>query len=135
MKLFRTNLNILFILMFAFLIMNIRLAQLETDLTKVSYTSELEKLYSNTFPQRKFTPKEQLQFNKIKKPTMPSNISEKVKFLQKELTKAYYEANKKANPRFVEASEANKKFMSLFPEDKREEGLPINREAYINFIN
>jgi len=97
----------------------------------VKAESESENISNNRF---KFSAEQKMQFDKIPKPTLSNKLPENIKFMQKEITKAYSLAISEENPRFMEASTTNKKFMSLFPIDKREEGIPVNRQTYIDII-
>lgn len=134
MKLFGKSLNILTFWIFALLIANVRLAELETNIqtqTQTQTTMELNSynFFSKIANGKKFTSEQQKELDSIKKPDMPNEISANLNFMDKELAKAYKQASQEYNPRFVEADEMNKKFMSLFPHDKGQEGTPLKREV------
>ena len=135
MKLNSKSFQIFFILAFYLLIVFAKSEELHTKV-KVKAESNTNILSSNNAEtkNRKFSAEQQKQFDKIPKPTLSIEMSDNIKFMQKEISKAYSLAMSENNVRFMEAAAANEKFMSLFPEDKSEEGIPVNREVYIDIF-
>jgi len=129
MKLFGKSLNKLTFWITALLIANVTLAELVTN-TKTQTTMKLNsyKFFSKIANGKKFTSEQQKVLDNIKKPDMPIEISANVNFMDKELAKAYKQASREYNPRFVEADEMNKKFMN-FPHDEGHDGIPVKREV------
>ena len=126
MKFFGKIFNNLSICVLLILIVNISLTHIqesETDMNLSSINNELQ----DGAGDKKFTTEQQAEFDNIKKPDAPTEMSEDIKFMQRKLTKAYLEAQNQMNPRFEESMALSKDMMA-FPEDKRQVGVPVNRE-------
>ncbi len=126
MKLFRNKFLFAKFLILVITLFTVNLLKLE-EATKLNLAAATEEEYENSMQQRDMTEEEKKKFDSIRKPDAPSEIPQDVRFMQKELSRAYSEAKKEYNPRFMEAEAMNKKFMSLFPKDKRAVGVPVNR--------
>ena len=125
MKLFGITFKFLTFLIVVILLSKAKLTKVEEylqgtnlDLNTEENTTEIEK---------KMTDEQKKTFQN--KPSAPKEIPMDLRFMQKELSKAYKLASNQNNPRFIEAESMNQKFMSLFPEDKREVGVPLKREG------
>jgi len=126
MKLFGKNFNILSLWILLILLVNVELTNIGEAVSELN-GAEIQNQYSNTVHVGEFTAEQQKKFDSIKKPDLPLEMSDDIRFMQREISKAYSAARNEANPRFAEAEAMNKKFMSLFPEDKRDVGVPVNR--------
>lgn len=128
MKLICENLKFLALWVAIFLLVNVKTSRIsEKSLNMNMFGSSSQNGAKSKM--REMTEEEKQKFDKIKKPDLPDSIPEDVKFMQREISKSYFNAKTEFNPRFVEAEEKNKKFMSLFPPDERAVGVPVNREG------
>jgi len=142
MKLFWKIFNLLFIWVLLSLVTNVKLVSIK-DTAKATFLNEnliqsgiqsaIQSESQNgveVLDQTRLMTKEEMkEFEKIKKPNIPNKMSDDLQFMQNELDKSYKEAFKAAHPRFKESVRHMEQFKSLFPEDKREVGVPVNREG------
>lgn len=127
MKFFGKSFNFLSVFILLILLsytMQTKLAESAAELNLSESSNQNQNIIMGTF-----TDKQQKEFDSIKKPELPNQMPEDVRFMQKEISKAYNAAKIQYNPRFMESELMSQKFMSLFPEDKRQVGVPVNREG------
>ena len=124
MKLFWKIFNLLFITVLLSLSKNVQLIQVEA-----SATDAIKNSYQLINQERLMTAEEKIKFDAIKKPDLPEQMSDELKFMQTELEKSYLNAQKDSHPSFPEDIDVKNRFKSLFPEDKREVGVPVQREG------
>lgn len=123
MKLFGVTFKYLSVLMVVILLYNVQLSKIEDTLSDMN-----EEKLKTTELLREMTKEEQRSFDKIRKPDAPTEIPEDLRFMEKEMGKAYQQARFEANPRFKEAESLNNQFMTMFPPDRRKL-QPIIREG------
>jgi len=142
MKLFWKIFNLLFIWVLLSLVTNVKLVSIKdtakaSDLNQNLIQSGIQSAIQSESQNgvevvgqtRLMTKEEMKEFEKVKKPDIPNQISDDLQFMQNELEKSYKEAIKAAYPRFKESDRLMEQFKSLFPEDKREVGVPVMREG------
>ena len=127
MKFFGTIFNNLSICILLILLVNISLTHIKETESNMNLSS-LNGQIQDSVKAQKFSAEQQAEFDNIKKPDAPTEMSEDIKFMQRKLTKAYLEAQNQINPRFEESMALSKDMMA-FPEDKRQVGVPVNREG------
>jgi len=128
MKLFGLTFKYLTVLMIVILLSNVKLMDMEESFQNTDLETSKAQVVTTEL-EREMTKEEQRIYDSVKKPNASKEIPEDVRFMQREMAKAY-KAAVNQNPRFRQAAKKNKKVQkSHFTPDKGVEGQPINRDG------